>query len=47
MILRSNITKMEDTLKEYQFYKNFLDRVTPQVFLLEPNDLKASKLNIF
>lgn len=31
MILRSEINKMEDTLKEYQMYKNFLDRVTPQV----------------
>ncbi len=30
MILRSEITKMEDTLKEYQMYKNFLDKVTPQ-----------------
>lgn len=30
MILRSEINKMEDTLKEYQMYKNFLDRVTPQ-----------------
>ena len=29
MILRSEINKMEDTLKEYQMYKNFLDRVTP------------------
>jgi hypothetical protein len=31
MILRSDITKMEDTLKEYQMYKKFLDKVTPQV----------------
>lgn len=31
MILRSDITKMEDVLKEYQLYKKFLDRVTPQV----------------
>jgi hypothetical protein len=31
MILRSEITKMEDTLKEYQLYKKFLDKVTPQV----------------
>ena len=31
MILRSDITKMEDTLKEYQLYKKFLDKVTPQV----------------
>lgn len=30
MILRSEITKMEDTLKEYLMYKNFLDKVTPQ-----------------
>jgi hypothetical protein len=30
MILRSEITKMEETLKEYQLYKTFLDKVTPQ-----------------
>lgn len=31
MILKSDITKMEETLKEYQLYKAFLDKVTPQV----------------
>ena len=31
MILKSDITKMEETLKEYQLYKVFLDKVTPQV----------------
>jgi hypothetical protein len=31
MILRSDIAKMEDTLKEYQMFKTFLDKVTPQV----------------
>ena len=31
MIYRSDIAKMEDTLKEYEAYKKFLDRVTPQV----------------
>lgn len=31
MALKSDITKMEDTLKEYKLYKKFLDRVTPQV----------------
>ena len=31
MILKSDITKMEDILKEYQLYKIFLDKVTPQV----------------
>jgi hypothetical protein len=30
MILKSDITKMEDTLKEYNTYKKFLDKVTPQ-----------------
>ena len=30
MVLKSEITKMEDTLKEYQLYKKFLDKVTPQ-----------------
>lgn len=39
MILRSDITKMEDVLKEYQLYKKFLDRVTPQA-------LKDAKLGI-
>lgn len=31
MIYRSEIAKMEDTLKDYETYKKFLDRVTPQV----------------
>jgi hypothetical protein len=31
MMLRSDITKMEDTLKENQMFKIFLDKVTPQV----------------
>jgi hypothetical protein len=31
MILKSDITKMEEQLKEYQLYKVFLDKVTPQV----------------
>lgn len=31
MVLKSEITKMEDTLKEYKLYKKFLDKVTPQV----------------
>ena len=35
MILRSEITKMEDTLKEFQMYKKFLDRVTPQVKIIK------------
>lgn len=30
MILKSDIAKMEDTLKEYQLYKKFLDKVTPE-----------------
>lgn len=34
MIYRSDIAKMEDTLKEYESYKKFLDRVTPQVNFL-------------
>jgi hypothetical protein len=37
MILKSDITKMEDTLKEYNLYKKFLDKVTPQ-------DLKEVRL---
>ena len=32
MILKSDIAKMEDTLKEYHVYKSFLDKITPQVF---------------
>jgi hypothetical protein len=43
MILRSDITKMEDVLKEYQLYKKFLDRVTPQVNDEEWPSLKAFK----
>lgn len=39
MILRSDITKMEDTLKEYQLYKKFLDKVTPQTL----KDLRRAK----
>ena len=37
MILKSDIAKMEDTLKEYNLYKKFLDKVTPQ-------DLKEARL---
>lgn len=33
MVLKSEITKMEDTLKEFKLYKKFLDKVTPQVLL--------------
>jgi hypothetical protein len=31
MILRSEIAKLEDTLKEYIIYKKFIDRITSQV----------------
>jgi wobble nucleotide-excising tRNase len=31
MTIKSEISKYEDTLKEYQMYKNFLISVTPKV----------------
>jgi hypothetical protein len=31
MAVKSEISKYEDTLKEYQLYKKFLDALTPQV----------------
>lgn len=31
MAIKSEISKYEDTLKEYQLYKKFLDNLTPQV----------------
>ena len=48
MILRSEIAKMDDTLKEYQLYKNFLDKVTPQVshhsrFILAKKNVRSTK----
>lgn len=46
MILRSDITKMEDVLKEYQLYKKFLDRVTPQVVNKSANSFRSLNLNI-
>ena len=30
MSIKSEISKYEDTLKEYQLYKKFLDALTPQ-----------------
>ena len=32
----SEISKNEDTLKEYMLYKQFLDSLTPQVMPLKP-----------
>ncbi|XP_019624886.1 PREDICTED: cilia- and flagella-associated protein 100-like isoform X3 [Branchiostoma belcheri] len=40
MAIKSEISKMEDTLKEYQLYKKFLDSVTPQ----EYKDKKEAEL---
>jgi len=34
MAIKSEISKYEDTLKEYQLYKRFLFSVTPKVVLL-------------
>ena len=31
MAIKSEISKYEDTLKEYQMYRKFLDNLTPQV----------------
>lgn len=45
MIYRSDIAKMEDTLKEYEAYKKFLDRVTPQVKFIK-KDIFISKEEI-
>lgn len=35
---------MEDTLKEYEAYKKFLDRVTPQVEFIKKIYFQAKKL---
>ncbi|RNA40802.1 Coiled-coil domain-containing 37 [Brachionus plicatilis] len=42
MVLKSEITKMEDTLKEYKLYKKFLDKVTPQALKEAKNGKKYS-----
>ena len=34
MAIRSEISKYEDTLKEYQLYKRFLEALTPKVILI-------------
>jgi len=34
MAIKSEISKYEDTLKEYQLYKRFLFSVTPKVILI-------------
>ena len=35
--LHSEISKNEDTLKEYMLYKQFLDSLTPQVHVTFPD----------
>ncbi|XP_060082227.1 cilia- and flagella-associated protein 100-like [Ylistrum balloti] len=42
MTIKSEISKNEDTLKEYQLYRKFLDSLTPQE-IREERDLKRQK----
>lgn len=37
---------MEDTLKEYEAYKKFLDRVTPQVEFIKKDLFSSKKTNL-
>jgi hypothetical protein len=46
MIYRSDIAKMEDTLKEYEAYKKFLDRVTPQVEFIKKDIFIIKETNL-
>lgn len=39
MAIKSEISKNEDTLKEYMLYKQFLDSLTPQVHVAFPESL--------
>jgi hypothetical protein len=34
MTIKSEISKFEDILKEYQMYRKFLDNLTPQVCVM-------------
>ncbi|XP_041347544.1 cilia- and flagella-associated protein 100-like [Gigantopelta aegis] len=43
MAIKSEINKYEDTLKEYQLYKKFLDALTPQEYRAEKDELKRKR----
>ncbi|CAH1266360.1 cilia- and flagella-associated protein 100-like isoform X3 [Branchiostoma lanceolatum] len=46
MSIKSEISKMEDTLKEYQLYKKFLDSVTPQEYKDKKETELAEKMKL-
>jgi hypothetical protein len=58
MAIKSEISKYEDTLKEYQLYKKFLSSVTPKVcidvgsirqlvgFLIKTHDIYNEEIEI-
>jgi len=43
MAIKSEISKYEDTLKEYQLYKKFLEALTPPEWLKSKNDHRTKK----
>ena len=45
MSIKSEISKYEDTLKEYQLYRAFLESLTPKVCIPRENTHFHSKLN--
>ena len=45
MAIKSEISKYEDTLKEYQLYKKFLEALTPRVGLVDSNPNKRCQLH--
>ena len=44
MAIKSEISKYEDTLKEYQMYRKFLDNLTPQVCIYIYELISLSRL---
>lgn len=49
MTVRSEITKYEDMLREYEMYRKFLDRLTPKVGLhlkLWKRDERRNRVNV-
>jgi len=47
MAIRSEISKYEDTLKEYQLYKKFLEALTPKVITSFFLSLCQTTRNVF
>jgi len=47
MAIKSEISKYEDTLKEYQLYKRFLFSVTPKVVVIYCFSFISTRCNIY